>query len=488
MPDQLSSPCSYFTRFFDEEFFQHIAEQTNLYSCQLRGTSINTNPNEVRSFIGMKLVMSIVKIPSVDDYWSEGTRYQKIANVMSVKRFQSLSRMIHFQDNAISDPDQDRLFKVRPVLELMRKKILKIESENQFSIDEMMVPYKGIKAGSLRQYLPSKPHHWGFKIFVLAGVSGMVYDFLVYTGKSTFGAEQGPAKELGLGASVVVELCKTINNPMECVVYFDNFFTTLPLIVHLNESLGLRSLGTIRKNRLKGCHLEDDHNLKRQGRGSFDYRVDNEAKVAIVKWFDNKAVTLASSCAAVSPVKEVRRFSKEQKKHVGVTCPNIVTQFNVHMGGVDLADMMVALYRTPAKSHRWYMSLFWQMADIALNNAWLLYRRDAKSLGEVKHKKLKTFRLEVADGLIHAGKKKARPSKPREDDVPTKYIQRPVTPRPVDDIRYHKVDHFPVFSDRGRCKLCSNGKSTIACQKCGVLLCIVTGKNPRNCFQNFHKK
>lgn len=252
---------------------------------------------------------------------------------------------------------------------------------------------------------------------------------------------------------------------MECIVYFDNFFTTLPLIVHLNESLGLRSLGTICKNRLKGCHLEDDHKLKRQGRGSFDYRVDNEAKVAIVKWFDNKAVTLASSCAAVSPVKEVRRFSKEQNKRVGVTCPNTVTQYNVHMGRVDLADMMVALYRTPAKSHRWYMSLFWQMADIAM-----------------------IFRLEVAGGLIHAGKKKARPSKPREDDVPTKCIQRPVTPRPVDDIRYDKVDHFPVFSDRGRCKLCSNGKTTIACQKCGVRLCIVTGKNPRNCFQNFHEK
>lgn len=61
MPDQLSSPCSYFTRFFDEELFQLIAEQTNLYSCQLRGTSINTNPDEVRSF--MKLVMGIVKMP-----------------------------------------------------------------------------------------------------------------------------------------------------------------------------------------------------------------------------------------------------------------------------------------------------------------------------------------------------------------------------------------------------------------------------------------
>lgn len=86
-------------------------------------------------------------------------------------------------------------------------------------------------------------------------------------------------------------------------------------------------------------------------------RVKEEAAL-ITEWFDNKAVTLASSCVAVSSVKEVRRFSKEQKKRVGVTCPNIVTQYNVHMGGVDLADMMVALYRTPAKSHWWSMSLF----------------------------------------------------------------------------------------------------------------------------------
>jgi len=80
----------------------------------------------------------------------------------------------------------------------------------------------------------------------------------------------------------------------------------------------------------------------------------------------------------------------------------------------------------------------------ALNYGWLLYCRDAKNLGEVKHKKLKTFRLEVANALIHAGKMKGRPSKLREDDVPTKYIERPATPRPVEDIRYDKVDHFPA--------------------------------------------
>ncbi|MGH0167750.1 UNVERIFIED_CONTAM: hypothetical protein FKN15_066203 [Acipenser sinensis] len=127
---------------------------------------------------------------------------------------------------------------------------------------------------------------------------------------------------------------------------------------------------------------------------------------------------------------QVRRFSKENRRKVGVPCPNIVSLYNVHMGGVDLADMMVALYRTPAKSHRWYMCLFWQMADIAINNGWLLYRRDAKSLGVQKNKKLKTFRLEVAAALIQGGKKRRRPSKGKEEDVPTRCIQRPTTPRP----------------------------------------------------------
>ncbi|GLD62746.1 piggyBac transposable element-derived protein 3-like protein [Lates japonicus] len=140
-------------------------------------------------------------------------------------------------------------------------------------------------------------------------------------------------KELGVGANLIIQRCKTIKNP----------FT-----VYLKESFGLRSLGTIHKNKLKGCTLEDDHALLREGRGSYDYRVDNGAEVAVVKWVNNKPVTLASSCVAVSPFKKVRCFSREERRRVGVPCPNIVSQYIVHMGAVDLADMIVALYHTPA--------------------------------------------------------------------------------------------------------------------------------------------
>ncbi|KAG1935455.1 piggyBac transposable element-derived protein 3-like [Pimephales promelas] len=271
--------------------------------------------------------------------------------------------MLHFQDNMSSESSEDRLVKIRPVLDHTRSKCMEMESENQFSIDEIMVPYKGKKAGSLQQYLPSKPKKWGFKIFVRAGVSGFVYDFMVYSGRSTFyGSTQTQGKEFG-------------------------------------------SLGTIRKNRLMVCSVEEDRDLLRRGRGSFDFHVDNDSKLAVVKWADNKTVTLVSSCASVNPVGQVRRYSKEEKRKI-------------------------------TKSHRWYMGIFWQIVDIAVNNAWLLYRHDAAALAQ-KHQCLKDFRLDAGRGLIYLEKqKRGRPSKGNKDNTPEKVIKEPKVPRSVDDMRY----------------------------------------------------
>jgi len=70
-------------------------------------------------------------------------------------------------------------------------------------------------------------------------------------------------------------------------------------------------------------------------------RYIKSSKVAVVKWADNNPITLASSCTSVSPPQKVRRFCKAEKIKVPVTYPNAVLQYNIHMGGVDLADMIV---------------------------------------------------------------------------------------------------------------------------------------------------
>nr|CAI5820084.1 unnamed protein product [Callosobruchus analis] len=154
-----------------------------------------------------------------------------------------------------------------------------------FSIDEMMVAYKGSKAGSLRQYMPKNPKKWGFKMFVRAGLSGIIYDFLLLTGAKTFDNIEFTDIEnsFGLGGKVVLALCKTIEKKQNTTVYFDNFFISLDLLVFLKREFELPSLGTIRSNRLKMCILENDKYLLRKGRGSLDYKVDNHAGVAVVK-------------------------------------------------------------------------------------------------------------------------------------------------------------------------------------------------------------
>lgn len=130
-----------------------------------------------------------------------------------------------------------------------------------------MIPYKGKKAGSKRQYIKSKPKKWGFKFFIRAGVNGCIYDFLPYGSDSTFNNihfNDVEHKYFGLGPKVVLALSSTIPNKPLSTMHFDNFFTTPELIHHLRKEYGILSLGTVRQNRLRNSPLLDNKKLKKK--------------------------------------------------------------------------------------------------------------------------------------------------------------------------------------------------------------------------------
>lgn len=132
---------------------------------------------------------------------------------------------MHFANN-MEDDRTDRFFKMRSLSERIRLNCLKIEEEKKMSIDEMMIPYKGTRAGSLRHYMPKKPKKWGIKIFIRAGVSGFVYDFLFYQGQSTFIKHTFPenGNHFGLSAKTVLALSQSIVDKPLSVIYFDKLF------------------------------------------------------------------------------------------------------------------------------------------------------------------------------------------------------------------------------------------------------------------------
>ncbi|KAH9644135.1 hypothetical protein HF086_010350 [Spodoptera exigua] len=147
------SPKQYFQNFFTNELLDIIVEMTNLYSVQTTGKSICVTQKEIEVLLGIEILMGIVDLPAVEDYWSADLKYEQISSAMSLKRYRSIKRYLHFCDNTNVDKN-DRYNKISPVMEYIRKQCLKIEEERSFAIDEMIIPYKGKKAGSRRQYMP----------------------------------------------------------------------------------------------------------------------------------------------------------------------------------------------------------------------------------------------------------------------------------------------------------------------------------------------
>jgi len=158
------------------------------------------------------------------------------------------------------------------VIDSLLEKCKQIPQEEHHSVDEQIIPTKS--RTSLRQYLPNKPNKWGIKVWARCGISGILYDFEIYTGR-TDKAQTKP--ELLMGGYVVTGTClmHTLPRNVNCKVCFDNFFFSIPLMNSLKED-GLWSVATIRKDRLKGAGklLLSEKDLKKKGRGAFDSVVE----------------------------------------------------------------------------------------------------------------------------------------------------------------------------------------------------------------------
>ncbi|XP_055005274.1 piggyBac transposable element-derived protein 3-like [Boleophthalmus pectinirostris] len=448
---ELQTPLQYFQRFVSQEMLYNVMVKSNEYSLQKHGTVADISLKDLEQMIGMYLHMGIVQMPGVWVYWETDTRYGPIADVMTRNRFQCLLSSIHFVDNltVTDEQKQDKLWKIRPWLESFREKCLQIVPEEHNSIDEMMIPFKGRFSG-IRQYMRGKPHPWGFKIWARTGISGMLCDFDVYQGS----VQGKPARsELGISGDTVMRLASTLPTGQNYKVYADNFFTSVPLLVKLLEC-GIHFVGTVRPGRVPNLRLAEEKELKKQGRGSFDFRVSQEHNICAVRWYDNRSVTLLSTFDGPNPVDKVARWNKSTKSFTEVRRPSIVKTYNKFMGGIDLLDSFTAKYKFHMRSKRWYMYIFWHTIIIAVVNAWLQYKRDCRTL-QIPVKEVlnrRRFQAQLSASLIQTHTiKRGRPSMNEERSQLS--VKKKVYNAPPPDVRKDCIGHFPHKDQkRGRCR------------------------------------
>ena len=295
------------------------------------------------------------------------------------------------------------------------------------------------------------------------------------------------------GSYVVLKLLETLPKNEYFHVSFDNWFSSIPLLLVLKQN-GYLASSTQRVDRTKKCSLLTEKDLRKKVRGSHCHHTDANTSISVTKWYNKKCVQLISNFCNHEEVRKVKRWDRKEKKFTDINCPSAAMIYNKSMRGVDLSDMLISLYQTKIKTKRWYHKVLFHCADIAKVNAWLLYRKYCNQLYVPKKKQLNLlkFTISVASAVINAGTIQrstvGRPWKRKSDtdDIPQSVIKKSVIQEPVEDVRYDNIAYWPEYREsKNKCRYCKTENGRVYCMKCNLCLCL---SNAGNCFFTYHTK
>jgi len=248
-----SQPIDFFEQFLNEDVVNCIVEETNKYAEQFMSShSLSkrsranswcpVNNDEMKKFIGLIFSMGLVKKPKIEDYWTTDPLFATpgFRAVLSRDRFKLLLQFLHFSDNEQHNDKNDRLIKIRHILDLLLNSFSQTYLPNkELSVDEALVLWRGRLA--FRQYIPGKRHRYGVKLYMLCEQSGYCLNNIVYWGKM----DKMPG--FGHAETVVLQLMEGRFNKGHHI-YTDNYYTSVHLARELLDQK-THLCGTVRTNR-----------------------------------------------------------------------------------------------------------------------------------------------------------------------------------------------------------------------------------------------
>ena len=346
VPNSTSCAVDFFQLFLTDEILNCMVDETNRNACQNLDGELtspksrlanwqDTDVNEMRKFIGIVLWMGLVNLPSIANYWSRDCLYRNgiAGTTMTRNRFQLLLRMWHFADNRADEAVNDRLHKIRHILQLLVANFAAARQPGEdLVIDESMVPFRGRL--KFRQYIPGKAHKYGVKLFKVCDSVGYTYNVKVYAGKEDRQYED-------VATSVVMQLMDGYLDAGRTLCT-DNFYTSVPLARELLKRK-THLVGTVRTNRkmlpadVTGAKLKVGETVARQSSDG----------IVIQKWRDRRDVLTLSTKHDDTMVTVSRRRATVLK-------PAMVVYYNHNKQGIDVSDQMTSYHSCLRRSIRWY--------------------------------------------------------------------------------------------------------------------------------------
>ncbi|RWS01065.1 piggyBac transposable element-derived protein 3-like protein, partial [Dinothrombium tinctorium] len=483
--DELSSEeegCSawkpelYLDKYLPQSIFELMAKHTNgYYEKNNPGKCLNTNAEEIQNFLGLQIYMSTMGLRRIAYYWKPEFQCAFITSVMPYNRFSTLRNNLHIVDVDSEKDQEDKLWKISPIISHIRSVCNDLMKDNRLAIDEQMIGFKSNRMPS-KQYMPMKPTKYGLKNYVLAGPTGLVFDFLVYQGNTT-PINSDEIEKFGHAGAVVLKLLSGVERDKSTVVYMDRYFTSIELFLELCKRK-IYASGPIKENRIGRVDFgESKKDFKKEPRGTFRELVSEKGNLCLIRWLDSNPLTFLSSFVGTMPVMQAKRYSRKKGESVFIDLPYAIHDYNKNMGGVDLCDQLLAYYQPP-RTRKWTIRAIFHFIDLAICNSWNEYRESQSDNTQSDNLDLFSFRLNIARQFCSVKPNRTR-GRPRKK--PQKKRKQPLQ-------RFDGKNHLPSFDESrnfaSRCALRScSARSKIYCVKCKVHLCV---RQKKDCFRKYH--
>ena len=206
-----------------------IIEESNRYAAQAdTNKPLNLTSDELEQLIGILFLMSVMKMQATRDYWERFLLYDRIASIITIRRFEHIKRFLHCSDNEKIDKDfPEKIFKIESwllillrcwtpferfynllwnlLIDALKEKFHFLAPTELVCTDEQMVPLT--VWSTLKQYNQHKLKKWGYKLYVLTNPDGVIYDFELHTGTIDICPDQ---PDLQASGNIVMKLLANI--------------------------------------------------------------------------------------------------------------------------------------------------------------------------------------------------------------------------------------------------------------------------------------
>lgn len=359
--------------FLTNELIDLITLQTNLYARQYIGERPNSyrekqwrpvTNEEIVQFLAITILIGVHGLPGLQDYWStDGLFYNPVFHAsMGRNRYQLILKFIHFNDNSgynADDPDRDRLYKVRPLLDYLIKRFQEVYyPTREISIDEQLLKFKGRL--QFKQYIPNKRSRFGIKFFTLCDKKGYVYNTTIYAGKQTAADDVNVGKS---GAIVLKLLDPILNNGHQ--LFIDNWYTSLKLLVNLMTK-NTSACGTVRRDR--GEFPSSFTKTKLKNRGDTIHLSYNN--ILALRYKDKSDVFFLSTMHRP----KLSSVNKRDRDGNPIMKEQLIIDYNINMGFVDKNDQIVGQHTMVRKSQKWTTKVAFHLIEEAIFNAYVIYQ------------------------------------------------------------------------------------------------------------------